>query len=365
MEKWIVIGGSGRLGSWLVPFLVEANKKVRVGDLNTYSGKYAEKVESVFVDITKIETLKTALKDVDLVFHLASFIDWRGSISREKIEDININGTKNIIQTCLDLGVPKLIYTSSMDVLLDGNPISGGEHDDDPYPSSYLNFYISTKIASEKLVRKANDKLTTVILRPAHLYGPNDELLIQAFSPEGYLSPFTWSKSSNSKMCYLFVGNGAHAHLQVAEKLEKGSKLAGQTYILTENFNENSFRFKERFAKIKGFEMPSLDLPHSLVYGLASFVEFIQPALKFVGIDLYCPFTRFVVSNLGVDFYFNSNKAVRDFDYKLQFTTQQGLEITESWWKSYQPQKKQVFKISFEKKFWVLLILFIFFHAFD
>jgi len=68
-------------------------------------------------DIRDRRSCQRACQSVDTVFHAAAAV-WDPNLAPTIYEETDVAGTKLIIDTCLRLGVPRLVYTSSMDVIL-------------------------------------------------------------------------------------------------------------------------------------------------------------------------------------------------------------------------------------------------------
>ena len=127
-------------------------------------------IEIAYGDVTKKESLKNAVKDIDTVFHIT------GLIHPKKIKElyqINSCGTLNLINEAFYAGVKRFIYISSNSV----GGINKHRHilmkeTDEPRP--YLN-YGKSKYYAECVVRgfQETGKMETVILRPCWFYGPN------------------------------------------------------------------------------------------------------------------------------------------------------------------------------------------------
>jgi sterol-4alpha-carboxylate 3-dehydrogenase (decarboxylating) len=177
LGRCLVLGGAGYLGEKLTKALlgVGAVTGVVVFDLHQ-PAKPCPKVQSHSGDIREISALAPAFEGIDTVFHLASLIDIRPAPTK-LIDEVNVGGTKNIIQLCKAKGVKRLIYTSSIDVVFEGKPIRDG-NEDLPYASTFFNGYSRTKGEAERLVLKAaDDALCTCCIRPGHVYGPGDIMI--------------------------------------------------------------------------------------------------------------------------------------------------------------------------------------------
>src|SRR5688572_3017463 len=109
-----VTGGSGLIGSFLIPALVEQGHKVRA----LYRGQIpaiasADNVEWIEGDILDIVLLRQALADVTCVFHCAGLVSYDPQ-DKDLLKQINIEGTANVVDACLEAGSIKLCHVSSI-----------------------------------------------------------------------------------------------------------------------------------------------------------------------------------------------------------------------------------------------------------
>jgi nucleoside-diphosphate-sugar epimerase len=116
MSKCLVTGGTGFIGSNLVDELINRGDKVVVIDnLSTGKKEYANpECEFHKIDIRELEKIKPLFAGVDFVFHVAAFPRVQPSIEDPiTTNDINLNGTLNVLVAARDAGVKKVIYSAS------------------------------------------------------------------------------------------------------------------------------------------------------------------------------------------------------------------------------------------------------------
>lgn len=170
--KILVTGGFGNIGQEVVMELVKRGYKVKIFDIkNKRNLKILNKFKGVEVfwgDITKREEIKEALKDIDFVVHLA-FIIPKISSTRIDIdkkpkfaEKVNIEGTKNLIESMKDLGKPyKMIFTSSVHVYGITQHLSPPRKvNEDLNPNDLYSYH---KVLCEKMIKESG--LKYLILR--------------------------------------------------------------------------------------------------------------------------------------------------------------------------------------------------------
>ncbi len=357
-RKAVVLGGAGFLGKRLVTMLCGGDgsiepppewprfDQVHVLDRAAFVEEPKAVVEaenrgisisSAIGDVRSKEDLRAAMRGAHTVFHLASLVDV-GLKKNPAIGEINVTGTRNVVEVCQELGVPFLVYTSSEDVVFSETPVSGGD-ESLPYPEKPLHDYVRTKIEGERIARHAdgNRGLHTCCIRPVHIYGPNDPHAIveslEAFA-QGRV-PFLLGNGS-ARFDVVHVDNVVHAHLLAAAKLHDPAtrdRVGGRVYFAGEGHAPNYFEFLRPFAEACGISMPRLRLPGPLVFALARTMEI---AHRLTGVEV--PFHRFHYHILVKDFFFSSAAAERDLGYRPIVTKEEGMAQTLAWARSLRPR---------------------------
>ena len=181
--RCLVIGGAGFIGSFVVRELLKQDVKEVIIYDNFVRGKY-ENIEdcltdercSVFPlggDIRDIDILDAAMKDIDCVFHLSAMWLLHCKDFPRTAFEVNIAGTFNVLEACVNNNVKKLIYSSSASVYGDAVQVPMTED----HPFNNKNFYGATKIAGEAMCTAFNDryKLSVIGLRYMNVYGPGQD----------------------------------------------------------------------------------------------------------------------------------------------------------------------------------------------
>jgi UDP-glucose 4-epimerase len=175
--KVLVTGGAGLVGSHIVDELVKEGAQVIVYD-SMIRGKleHLEKaqargqVQVVQADIRDREALRQAMKGVQYVFHQAAA--WlRACQNDPRLSiDVNVVGTFNVLEACVEAGVKKVVAASSSSVYGEGLYLPT----DEKHPYNNDLFYGASKVANEQYYRAFHKKygLDYVAFRYLNVYGP-------------------------------------------------------------------------------------------------------------------------------------------------------------------------------------------------
>ena len=182
-KKVLVLGGAGFIGSHVVSELLKTN----VGEVSIYDNfsrgkkeniQYSLKDErcSIYLnggDIRDTDLLNDAMKDTDIVIHLAAMWLLHCRDYPRTAFNVNIEGTFNVLEACVKNNIKRLIYSSSASVY--GNAVEVPMTEKHPFNNR--NFYGATKIAGEAMCRSFHDRygLNYVGLRYMNVYGPNQD----------------------------------------------------------------------------------------------------------------------------------------------------------------------------------------------
>lgn len=181
MKKVLITGADGFIGSHLTEALVRAGYEVRAfvlynsfnswGWLDHCAKDVKGKFEVFAGDIRDPHGVKEAMKGCEYVFHLAALIAIPYSYhSPDTYVDTNIKGTLNVLQAARELGIKKIIHTSTSEVYGTAKFVPITEE----HPLQGQSPYSATKIAADQLAYSfySSFDLPVVIARPFNTYGP-------------------------------------------------------------------------------------------------------------------------------------------------------------------------------------------------
>lgn len=321
---YLVTGGAGMLGRALVAQLVERGRKVRVLDIEPAQD---ERAENIVGDVRDAEAVKKACLGVDTVIHAAAAV-WDPRLPMSIYGETNVIGTQIVIDTCIQLGIPRLVYTSTMDVILDSKHAQLNADESLPYPPepAKMNRYAHSKMLGEQAVLKANGPtLATCALRPVGMFGPGDKYHLPNIIRNAKHGVNVRLGDGKAQFSHVFSGNVAHAHVLASEQLAPDSAVAGQAYFITDGHTGNFFAHMDPYLEALGVPVPRRSIPYRVADALAWLGEKMNPRSNFNRFSVYC---------ICVDHTFVHDKATRDFGYEPRYSAEEAFEITLEWLKT-------------------------------
>jgi nucleoside-diphosphate-sugar epimerase/N-acetylglutamate synthase-like GNAT family acetyltransferase len=236
--RYFVTGATGFIGGRLVRQLRAAGHEVRALVRSpSKAPSLAALGASVHPgDITDAETMRSAMHGCDGVFHLAAWyrIGARASERREA-QRINVQGTRNVLELMLELGIPKGVYTSSLAVFGDTRGWVGDESF--RFEGPWLSEYDRTKWQAhyEVAVPMIRAGLPLVIVQPGVVYGPGDPSVIGNLLRQ-YLRRTLPIRPHGAAFCWGHVDDTAHGHVLAMDQGRPGESyiIAGPPHTLEE-----------------------------------------------------------------------------------------------------------------------------------
>jgi cholest-5-ene-3beta,7alpha-diol 3beta-dehydrogenase len=352
----LLTGGAGFLGQAILRELCREEdsavcrpSEIRLFDLEpapTPSDLLSQskaQVVSLVGDVCDYPSVLRACRDIDVVIHAASLVDW-GQASPGRVDEVNVGGTRNVVNACLEAAVPALVYTSSMDVVCGNDPVVNAD-ETTPFPRHFTNEYSRTKAAGEELVLAANGaawtgqgaqglpgcRLATCALRPCGMFGEGDPYHVTnvlRVVKEGKLS--FRPGSGKAAFQHVYVGNVAHAHLLAVQNLLAGGEAAGEAYFITDDTPAIDFLdFMEPILEALGYSLPPRNrrMPYGVMLTVGAIMEAAAALCR--PIRPFTPtLTRSSVRFVCHDHTFNGAKAARDLGYVPVYQEPESLERT-------------------------------------
>jgi dihydroflavonol-4-reductase len=176
LGKTLVTGGNGFVGSALVRLLAKRGDDLRLTCRRRSRWENLEGIdaETVNCDVLDKAAVRRALKGVDRVFHVAGVVSMRPS-ETERMFDVNVRGTRIVLDECLRAEVERVVLTSSVASIGPAKP--GGTADErQVFTAGHLRIpYVNSKHEAEvEAFRVAARGLPLVVVNPAWAFGRGD-----------------------------------------------------------------------------------------------------------------------------------------------------------------------------------------------
>lgn len=269
----LVTGGTGFIGSNIALRLVERGWQVRILARPGASLQLLEDgpFEYAWGDVLEPESLAAPMVDIDVVFHAAGVVDyWRQGV--ERMNAINIDGTRNVMEAALKVGVPRIVHTSSTAAMgIHPNVVVDESFRFNVKPERFVYGY--SKFQAEEIVLELvlDRGLPAVIVNPTTVIGPRDIRKVSSGMvvevARHCVPPLLPPGGTN----VIPICDAAQGHIEAAEK-----GIVGERYILA---GENMVyrQLYQTIADVMGCGMKLKVMPRWQVSLIAGLTDMLQP----------------------------------------------------------------------------------------
>ncbi len=306
---YLITGGVGHLGFNIINELLKEDKKIRVlalpNDKNV--DKLPKQIEVCYGDVLKTNDLDNFFNNINeeiIVIHCAGIVSISSSYN-ELVYNVNVNGTKNVVNKCLEYKVKKLIYISSVHAIPEKSNKQIMNEVSFFSPKLVKGLYAQTKAeASQYVLDSIKKGLNAVIIHPSGIIGPFDY-------GNGHLTQLIIDYCNGSLTAgvnggYDFVDSRDVA-FGICQAVKKGK--SGECYILSNKYFKikdilNMLSVITKKKKIKTFIS-------------MAFAKITAPLSElYYKIKKQTPlYTSYSLYTLSSNSYFSHEKATKELDY--------------------------------------------------
>lgn len=252
-------------------------------------------------------------------------------------QKINVQGVEALIDVCIECSISKLIYTSSYNVIFGANEIQNGDESMDYYPiDQYTDYYSKSKQLAERLVLNANGKtlgndkkLSTLILRPAAIYGEGERRHFPRIIKLMDNGLFTFTVG-DATVDWVHIDNLTQAFILASDKLvavDDPKKIpSGRAYFISDDSPIHSWEFLRPLAEGNDCEFPTICIPVFFMKYFSILCELFHMLCKSMGlyVEPFC--TQAEVSKVGITHYFSMERAKKELGYEPRINTIEGAK---------------------------------------
>jgi len=307
--KVYLTGGTGFIGQPLTKALLargwSVTALVRKADSPQAQALSKMGVQLAKGDVLKRESMRAPMSEAEIVVHNAGMFEYGlDRAGNQRMQAVNVDGTENVLGLAHELGIPRTVYTSTLQAF--GG--SGPQMRDETYTRQVpiRTSYEQSKTDAHQVALGYQQRgLPLIIVCPHQVIGPNDH------SPLGYfmrlyvnriMPPVAWSP--NSIFCCVELHDLAEG---IALAAEKGR--TGETYFLCgapQSFREIFASWRKR----PGALLPRIWLPAGLA---AAFFAPLEPLQRKLG--LHCFLSAGIVRVGAMNWIYSSEKAQRELGW--------------------------------------------------
>lgn len=304
-----VIGGSGFVGSKLIAEIGET----KCINIDKNPSPFFSNITQIS-DIRQSEKINISPKSNFVVLLAAEHRDDVSPVSL--YYDVNVSGTKNVLNEMDRLGIKKLIFTSSVAVygLNKNNPDE--THEVDPF-----NHYGKSKFEAELIIKewyeKAPNEKSVTIIRPTVIFGERNRGNVYNLLKQISSAKFIMVGNGHNKKSMAYVGNVTAFIKNRLNKSQPGFQIFNYSDKPDFNMNELVSLIQHKLSlKISKFKVPFLiGLIGGLCFDIASRITSKKFSISSVRVKKFCATTQF-----------NSDKVHKIFD--APYTLEKGLNLT-------------------------------------
>ena len=308
-KKIFLTGSTGFIGSALVVKLLERGFNVRAL-VRSVPSVAQPNFEYVSGDITDKESLRTGMSGCSYVFHLAAYAkNW--AADPKIYTKVNIEGTRNVFAVAQELGVERVVWTSTIVTFGFTPPGVVGNEQMPRYLEHCFTEYERTKTVMERETAKwITNGLPLVIVNPTRVFGPGVQSesnsvtkLIDQYRQGRFPFLLNWGRNLGN---YGFIDDIAEGHILAMERGRIGARyiLGGENVSLGGMFQTVDKIDGKKRRKLKIFWVMPMLVAH-----------YLELQAKILGV--YPPITPGWVRTFLVDWAFSCEKAKRELGYRI------------------------------------------------
>jgi len=300
----LVTGATGFLGSALARELLKDGRTLKLLVRKNSDTRNIDDLdcEVAYGDLQDRDSLKSALTGCQTLYHTAAYYSlW--SRDKKLIYDINVQGTRNILESALEMGIKKVVYTSTVGCIglsEDGSPANENQPMN---PATLCNDYKLSKYEAEQVAHELFGRgLPVVIVNPSTPVGPRD---IKPTPTGKIILDFLNRKMPayiDTGLNLIDVADCARGHILAEEKGRLGER-----YILG-NKNMSLKEILLALETLTGLKAPRIKMPYWVAYAAGLACEWASdnithqpPSVPLAGVKMAKYFM-----------YFDPSKAIRE-----------------------------------------------------
>lgn len=320
-RRVLVTGASGLLGAGVARALVAAGDDV-VTLQRRPSG--VEGARDVLGSVTDPETVRQAMVGRDSLVHVAAKVSVSGAA--EAFDQVNVQGTANVLRVAQNAGVERMVHISSPSVAHAGDSIIG-EGAGPADPDRARGHYARTKAAGELLALAADaEDFRVLVLRPHLMWGPGDTQLTERIVERSRAGRMPIIGTGAPLVDTLYAQNAVDATVAALDAVDR---VQGEALVVTNGEPRPIGELITLIARAGGSGAPRLRVGAGLARGAGALIERVWEWGELgerIG-DGEPPLTRFLAEQLSTAHWFDQRRTREVLDWSPAVSIEQGMAL--------------------------------------
>ena len=317
-----VTGGTGFIGSHLVDHLIDGQQFDTIKCLVRTTEKWLEgkDYELVKGDLHSIKTVEEALRDVDIIVHMAGLVK---APTQKEYDFVNVDATEHLIRLANRTGIKKMVVLSSLAAAgpSKGKPLT--EKD----PLKPVSMYGRSKKKMEEMIHNiAGSDLSITILRPPAVYGPREDQIFTLFKMMSKGVAPMIGDGQKPELSVIYIQDLVQAIHKAIMQKEKGI----HTYFVCGDEITNWNRINDIVQTVIGRKTFPIHIKPNWVKKIAGIVE---TTATFFG--SYPVLNKEKANEMILEWTCDYQKAKKELDFQPEYTLEEGISRTLRWYKKH------------------------------
>lgn len=324
-RRILVTGASGMLGGAVATALRDRGEEVRAFQRRPAG---IDGVTDVNGSLTSAEDVRRAADGCDAIIHLAAKVSISGPESEYR--DINIGGTRNVVDALRAQGGGQLVNVSSPSVAHLGTAIVGlGATPADPEHAR--GPYARTKAAAELLAMEADgrDGLLVTSIRPHVVWGPGDTQLVGRIVDRARSGRLPLLDDGMALIDTTYVTNAADAIVAALDRIED---VHGESFVVTNGEPRTVRDVFNGWCDAAGVPRPRIKVPGSVARAAGRVVERLWEIRP--GAD-EPPMTEFLAEQMSTAHWFDQRRTRERLQWRPAVSIDEGFERLADWYRAH------------------------------